>query len=351
MTTDTLGVCYDNLNGVMTHTDSSVCSNAGGNWVEQTCAYHRDWAISNFSKSSLACARSHDALSACCHSNVVQSVLVTNVVVGETSTHGTYARQDPHLRFAHGGEADFRGRDGAIWNFLSSERVSLNVRTLNASFLLRDVLVHGSFITDAYIVSTDYAGTSYVSFVSGRLNENNYAWDMVNMTCVRDHESTIHLMGPYSRHVCAGLNVTMSYSSMRAETDAWLITVSPNRVYSRVSGPHHRLDITVSLKFSERLLTVKPHGILGQAYDGDNMAVEGRKDVYPQRGTFVTSAMAEGAIEGVADDYEMYEPFNTSFAYSRYRVKGAKKYRSMSGLSAHAFFNVNRASYSGGVYS
>jgi len=36
---------------------------------------------------------------------------------------------DPHLALAHGARADFRGRHGAIFNFLSTQNLSLNVRT------------------------------------------------------------------------------------------------------------------------------------------------------------------------------------------------------------------------------
>ena len=37
--------------------------------------------------------------------------------------------KDPHLSFAYGGTADFRGRHNALYNFLSTPRLSVNVRT------------------------------------------------------------------------------------------------------------------------------------------------------------------------------------------------------------------------------
>ena len=39
----------------------------------------------------------------------------------------TAARKDPHLWFAHGGKADFRGEDGAVYNLLSTKNLSMNV--------------------------------------------------------------------------------------------------------------------------------------------------------------------------------------------------------------------------------
>ena len=57
---------------------------------------------------------------------------------------------DPHLTLAHGARADFRGRHGAIFNFLSAQALSVNVLIENSSFYLRaapeyaNVTVHGT---------------------------------------------------------------------------------------------------------------------------------------------------------------------------------------------------------------
>ena len=45
---------------------------------------------------------------------------------------------------------------------------------------------------------------------------------------------------------------------------------------------------------------------------------DGAVDAYPESGEFTTTAMAEGAIDGTAGDYELREPFQTDFAFSRY---------------------------------
>ena len=39
------------------------------------------------------------------------------------------SKGDPHLAFAHGGKADFRGKHGAIYCFLSTPGLALNVKT------------------------------------------------------------------------------------------------------------------------------------------------------------------------------------------------------------------------------
>ena len=38
------------------------------------------------------------------------------------------SRQDPHLDLAHGGSADFRGKDQGWYNYLSTPGLSVNAR-------------------------------------------------------------------------------------------------------------------------------------------------------------------------------------------------------------------------------
>ena len=69
---------------------------------------------------------------------------------------------DPHLHFANGGSADFRGKNGSSYAFLSAPRVQINVlteaRTFKRALEMRASVkhsawqtVHGSFITRAFL--------------------------------------------------------------------------------------------------------------------------------------------------------------------------------------------------------
>ena len=60
-----------------------------------------------------------------------------------------------------------------------------------------------------------------------------------------------------------------------------------------------------------------PVGIVGQAFSSASPRF-GAKDHHPQEGTFKTSANGEGAIEGSAAMYEVADPFETNFAFSRF---------------------------------
>jgi hypothetical protein len=69
---------------------------------------------------------------------------------------------------------------------------------------------------------------------------------------------------------------------------------------------------------------VAPHGLIGQTFDGDNIAVDGAQDDYSGK-IVVTKAMGEGAIEGTASDYAI-DPqnlFSTDFKFSRFGAKRA----------------------------
>ena len=63
--------------------------------------------------------------------------------------------KDPHLNFAHGGTADFRGRDKTYYCFFSAPRLCVNVLIEDATFVINDdrgsLTVDGSYITQVHI--------------------------------------------------------------------------------------------------------------------------------------------------------------------------------------------------------
>jgi hypothetical protein len=87
-----------------------------------------------------------------------------------------------------------------------------------------------------------------------------------------------------------------------------------------------RLDVKLKTISNVDMNPVAPHGLIGQAWDRDDKMIMGALDDYttPRR-VVETSAMAEGAIEGSAADYEInpLNPFSTNFKYSRFGLKRA----------------------------
>lgn len=104
--------------------------------------------------------------------------------------------------------------------------------------------------------------------------------------------------------------------------------------WAELNKRQKRLDVAMgALKAPS--LKVSAHGILGQTLDGDTYAVDGAVDDYSQK-VVTTTAMAEGAIEGVAADYEVKrdEPFSYKFKYARFDLAYAspRDAKQLSGL-------------------
>lgn len=211
--------------------------------------------------------------------------------------------QDPHLSLPNGGKADFRGKNNTLYNFLSSPGLSLNIRTNDATFLLNrnhhHLIVDGSFITEAHVITNNMKMSLYTSETSGTLKNT------VHILC--DDEKFALL--DYASKVCKETEVKTKYSTVYVTTPNFKLTLKPNRVYNHKKGATKRLDVSI-----HRLKNEKAHGIIGQSYDRPYK--NGNQDIYPLEGTFKTFAMAEGVIDGTAEDYEVKDVHSTDFKYS-----------------------------------
>ena len=80
--------------------------------------------------------------------------LVLHLVWGQCAS----GNKDPHLDFAHGGRADFRGRDKTYYCFFSGPKLSVNVLIEDATFVINDdkgsLTVDGTYITQVHINAT-----------------------------------------------------------------------------------------------------------------------------------------------------------------------------------------------------
>jgi len=251
--------------------------------------------------------------------------LPTSVV----ASHG-----DPHLTLPHGARADFRGRHGAIYNFLSAQSFSVNVRIANSTFLLRrrgagyaPITVHGTYITEVYIV----AHQMNLTFSAETMGDwSNFGQTMRSITgsCADPSEAS----NPYTfqrnaPNVCGEVAVDIQLHNpahVTVTSAEWRVVATAQPVYDRVSGPRMRLDLRFELLTAEEKLSTMPHGIVGQSWDGDGLATDGMIDLYPTSAgaVFTTYAMAEGAIEGVASQYEVSAAYETHFKYSRFGTHG-----------------------------
>ncbi|EOD11383.1 hypothetical protein EMIHUDRAFT_104796 [Emiliania huxleyi CCMP1516] len=257
------------------------------------------------------------------------SVYSGSATVTDTSNGG--ADKDPHLAFPHGGTADFRGRNGIYYSFLSSPGLAVN----DATFKLHNskLMVDGSFITEVHLSARTArpAGKSAwanASFWAAELSDFNTGWKVINGSC----SGAYFEFGLNGRKTCGDLAIRMRYASATFTfREAWTVVVRGNHVFDRVTGPTHRLDLTFKEAAGAAARTL-PHGIIGQTFSS-SAPRHGKQDVYPEFGRVATSAMAEGAaaalptgprpprlsaIEGTAAMYEVASPFATNFAFSRF---------------------------------
>ncbi|EOD30059.1 hypothetical protein EMIHUDRAFT_462926 [Emiliania huxleyi CCMP1516] len=240
------------------------------------------------------------------------------------NSFGSRAFQDPHLNFAHGGQADFRGRHNVLYNFLSAPGLSVNVKIQEAVFTIHDgaLTVNGSFLVEAHVVAR-FANqrSAKASFWGSELSETNFGWQVINGTCV----GRPFRFGRRGHKTCYGLKMAMAYSSATFELGNWTVTVHGMQSCKGclIAGPEHRLDLGFSAR-GDAPSRDRPHGIVGQSYAAPFHARHGKKDLYPWSGHYTTSAQAEGAIEGTASEYEMQSAFATEFAFSRFNAFAAK---------------------------
>jgi len=246
---------------------------------------------------------------------------------------------DPHLMFAHGGKADFRGEHESWYNFLSAKNVSLNLFFVNADFkrpAKQWDAIHGSHMAQMAM--------SVRTMLTGKLFTIEYAATAKppHKIIVRDEAGKVakivtHGSGNFVfENLVVSMRVRESERSWKQGTFAhvtavvntmrWMVEVTskpwPN---AKLNPGKALLDVKMSALYDADKDVVAPHGLIGQSYDGDGVGVSGKLDNYMTTAREITTtAMAEGAIEGVAADYEVADRFATDFKYSRFNAVAAK---------------------------
>jgi hypothetical protein len=231
---------------------------------------------------------------------------------------------DPHFTGADRDRFDFKGLHKKIYNLLSAVHV-----TLNALFEHKDYheagpkhrLVKGSYMMAAYMA---------VRTAAGRMISIEYdaARAVFVKIGVNGTDPTAY-KAPFSMTL-DDVSVALDKRAATIKTSEWTISLSSKMKPGMVGATSCAdgkcfLEVKASPLVDVATLKVAPHGLIGQTYDGDGVGVIGKTDDYKTRdNTVTTSAMGEGAIEGVAADYEMASKFATTFKFSRFGLEEAK---------------------------
>jgi len=239
----------------------------------------------------------------------------------------TTASRDPHLQFAHGGRADMKGEHNTWYNMLSAKNHSVNIRFEHADFNNPYKLVHGSKMSRIGMVLRT-ALTGQLLRIEFNASANAAQRALVHLPTgvdrVVDHSSgvvvieNVRMVMREKKMGGIGHGVALTVSTGKWEVQAW-----SKRFPNPLANPGKALlNVAIAAQYDADHDVVAPHGLIGQSYDGDGVAIDGAVDDYTGK-EITTKAMAEGAIEGEAAEYKMAGPFATDFKYSRFDAVAA----------------------------
>lgn len=228
------------------------------------------------------------------------------------------ARKDPHLTFAHGGRADFRGERG-IFNFLSAKNLSLNVAIETADFRWKTRLVHGTRLSAAYWAILVPDGNTITVGYKADKEPSGRRHAIVQVG--KQPPLQVTAASPFA---LADVSVSLSDRALTVVAAKWSATATASAFpFASLNQNKSLLDLAVKPLYDADADPVAPHGLFGQSFDGDDVAVDGATDS-ARSGEVTTTAQAEGAIEGSMRDYKMESPYATGFKYSRFGAASAK---------------------------
>jgi len=250
---------------------------------------------------------------------------------------------DPHLKGAHGDEADFKGDHRAVYNALSARNLSLNLLVEHDVYRtpFSKLNVRGSWNRAAFhTLRTSQTGHLVQVFFHAIdphraiITEGRSSPDCRNGTASFQNGCRV-LTEDAPPFALENIRVSLHRKVLTVSNGQWRTSSE-----STVGAPHPRtlrMNVEVKPTYAVDNDLVAPHGLIGQTYDRDNLEVNGRRDDYTHLddgrrtasrtgvgGDVTTKAKAEGAIEGTLDDYRVRSNFATAFRFSRFDAHAAR---------------------------
>jgi hypothetical protein len=252
---------------------------------------------------------------------------------------------DAHFFGPHGDRTDFKGRNNTYYNVLSTNNLSANVLFVHDTYNWRNKLVFGSWMKALAVTAV----TAENKLVKAAYHcERSAAMDV---HFEGEAEPTVVAIG--SHIILAQVKVSLSDKFVFAVSNGeWEVEAKNSYLpYKSSNAQKKRLDINLKTLSNVDQNPVAPHGLIGQAWDRDDMMVFGALDDYTTADHVIeTKANAEGAIEGSAVDYEInaLDPYSTKFKYSRFGLEYAPP-RDVSLLSGKKYPTKKTASSAGAM--
>jgi len=219
-----------------------------------------------------------------------------------------------------------RGEHNTWYNFLSAKNTSVNVHFEHSDFRNPYRLVHGSKMSRlGMTVRTNLTGQIVKVGMNATAGfqrvlvqtESERRWMDRRTGSIQIENVKLTLREQKMGNLGHGMALTIN-------TGRWEVKVWSKRYPNPAANPGKALlNIAIGAQYDADHDEVAPHGLVGQSYDGDSVAVDGAMDDYTGK-EMTTKAMAEGAIEGTADQYRMADSFATEYMYSRFDALHAK---------------------------
>merc|ERR1712226_992571 len=164
--------------------------------------------------------------------------------------------------------------------------------------------------------------------MGGKTVNIEYTADKFDPTAIVHEEghSDVQVRAGMPALVVDDVIVSMVGKTLMVKTAKWLFTgITSPYPFGKLEVNKNKvlLDVAVQPLYDPDTDVVAPHGILGQSYDQDKLAVDGKTDTEVKSGESTTSAQAEGAIEGTWEDYIMADKFSTDFKFARFGLAQA----------------------------
>ena len=277
---------------------------------------------------------------------------------------------DPHVRGAHGDSFSMRGEHRAVYNLLSTPNVTMNMQMKAQSFASpwSRLRVNGTFASAAsWVIRTPVTGSLM------RLSFNSYLphaahidvrragggppgrdppgrWSSIGADgddswALDDDHTWVLALHDIKRPTVfvEGISVTLKKKELVVFTPQWRMRAKSTFGYPHAGVLRMNLGVTSLYPLCDHP-GIAPHGILGQTFDCDGLAINGEEDSYEilddgrttrsrvsnAGGEVTTRAQGQGALEGVLQDYRLPSLFDISFPYSRFMADASKGFRNTS---------------------
>tara|TARA_B100000787_G_scaffold38221_1_gene27038 strand:- start:2453 stop:3220 length:768 start_codon:yes stop_codon:yes gene_type:complete len=226
-----------------------------------------------------------------------------------------------------------------LYAILSAPGVHLAALAEDSEFMIpsyKPQYVFGSFFTKVSLVLRGESMRIY----GVRSDPNVVGFDVFELD-TRSNPATPNLVKSkrtvWSEWSKDGIRVLYKQSTIVARAGGWEVNCTRKPTHNQVSGSSEwHFDIAMRMLDGHTSFesihgtaskTCLPHGLIGQSYDTDDVAVDGNRDDYSYRDdnpTVTMRAQAEGAIEGAASDYTLPSEFDVEFAFSRFGRKSSE---------------------------